>query len=221
MLRKLLVFGLAAVLVCLGLIVGAWAYIAGTTDSRITASVDAVEPAEAGLVLGTARLIHGRFLNPFFSSRIAAATDLYASGKVKYLIVSGNREDSGPYAGIYDEAADMKDALVMAGVPAEKIYRDDAGFRTLDSVLRAKSVFGQDKVVVVSQRFHLERALFLAEAHGLNFQGFAAKDPTQMPLQHVTLREAFARPWAVLDVLIGRAPRIAGKAVALGIDPAR
>src|SRR6202034_2604013 len=104
--------------------------------------------------------------NPFFVHRIAAAAALYRSGKVQYLIVSGNQARGGRAKGGYDEPSDMRDALIASGVPAKRIYRDYAGFRTLDSVLRAKSVFGQDRVIVVSQHFHLARALFLAARHG-------------------------------------------------------
>ncbi len=215
MLRRLIAVASTAILISLALLVGAWAYMAGTTAPHIATSLDAVAPAEVGLVLGTERLMRGRYLNPFFSNRIDAAAALYATGKVKYLIVSGNQAGAS-----YDEPRDMKAALVMAGVPADRIYRDNAGFRTLDSVLRAKSIFGQEKVIVISQRSHLERALFLAQAHGLNFQGFAATDPPRPLLLGNDLREAFARPWAILDVLVDRRPRLAGKAVALGVDPA-
>jgi SanA protein len=113
----------------------------------------------------------------------------------------------------------MRDALIAAGVPPQRIYRDYAGFRTLDSVLRARSIFGQERVIVVSQRFHLERAIFLAAENGLSFQGFEAKDA---PLRYevtTKIREAGARLWALSDVLIGRAPRLQGRTVQIGVDP--
>ncbi len=176
-------------------------------------------PPRAGLVLGTSRWLPGRLPNPYFDNRIDAAAKLFESGKVEYLIVSGNQSQGGRPNGGYDEPNDMRDALVAQGVPADRIYRDYAGFRTLDSVLRASGVFGQDRVIVVSQRFHLARALYLAGRHGLDFQGFEAEDA---PLRYdfrTKLREAGARVKAVFDTALGIGPRYGGSPIALGVDP--
>ena len=216
---KILVLCLCVLVATASVGAGAWAFIAQRGSERITASPAALEPVEAGLVLGTSRLLRGGRSNLYFTYRIKAAAMLFASGKVKYLIVSGNQEDGGRAAGHYDEPTDMRDALVAAGVPAARIYRDFAGFRTLDSVLRAKSIFGQDHVIVVSQRFHLERALYLAQAHGLNFQGFEAQDVPLRAGVRIRARELVARMGAVLDILIDRSPRMGGKPVVLGTDP--
>jgi len=91
--------------------------------------------------------------NPFSEKRVAAAAELYRSGKIDYLLVSGDN-----HVRTYDEATDMKEALTQAGVPPEKIYCDFAGFRTLDSVVRAKEVFGETEITIVSQEFHNRRA---------------------------------------------------------------
>ena len=197
----------------------AWIGMEQSVDARIHAALDALEPAEAGLVLGTSRLLRGDYPNPYFTNRIAAAAALLASGKVKYLIVSGNQSDGGRAAGGYDEPTDMREALIGAGASPQRIYRDYAGFRTLDSVLRAKLIFGQQRAIVVSQHFHLVRALFLAQQHGLDFQGYEAED---LPLRYdfkTKIREAGARILALADVLDARAPRYGGKPIALGVDP--
>jgi SanA protein len=198
---------------------GAWIFMEQSAGGRISASLDALEPADAGLVLGSSRLVRGGYSNPYFTKRIAAAAALFASGKVKYLIVSGNQADGGRAAGGYDEPTDMRDALVAAGVPENRIYRDYAGFRTLDSVLRAKAIFGQDRVILVSQHFHLVRALFLAAEHGLDFEGFEAEDA---PLRYgvtTRIREAGARLQALVDIVDRRAAHFGGEPVRLGIDP--
>ena len=198
---------------------GAWGFVAQRGSGQIAARPEALEPAQAGLVLGTARLLKGGRKNLYFSYRMQAAAALFASGKVKYLIVSGNQAGGGREAGGYDEPADMRDELVALGVPAARIYRDSAGFRTLDSVLRARSIFGQERVIVVSQRFHLQRALYLAQSHGMQFQGFEARD---VPLRwgaRIKLREIGARVKAVLDVLTDTAAQAGGKAIVLGVDP--
>jgi SanA protein len=195
-----------------------WSVIALSSRPYIYASADALRPAKAGLVLGSARRLRDYVANPFFTNRIAAAADLFKAGKVEYLIVSGNQARGGRPRGGYDEPADMRDALIGAGVPAERIYRDYAGYRTLDSIVRARAIFGQDRVIVVSQPFHLERALFLARAHGLDDDGFAAED---VPLRYglrTDLREIGARMAALLDVWLGTPPRRLGAPVQLGVD---
>ncbi|WP_424360456.1 SanA/YdcF family protein [Methylocystis parvus] len=134
-------------------------------------------PVEAGLVLGASPIRRdGEGHNRHFLYRIEAATALYKAGKVKYLIVSGDRRDD-----FYEEPAAMRDALIAAGVPADRIYRDAAGFHTRDSLARAHLLFGQRDAVVISQRFHAERAVFIARAHGLAYTGFAAWDIIPVP----------------------------------------
>jgi SanA protein len=196
----------------------AWFYIETSSAGHIYASADDIRPAKAGLVLGSAKLVRNYVANPFFKNRIEAAAALYKAGKVEYLIVSGNQAKGGRPRGGYDEPADMRDALIAAGVPAARIYRDYAGFRTLDSVVRAKEVFGQDRVIVISQPFHLARALFLARGKGLDDDGFAAKDPPLRFGVRTKLREIAARGAAVLDVIVGTEPRYLGNPVQLGID---
>jgi SanA protein len=216
---KTLVVLAGLVIVAAGLIAGAWFWIEASARGHIYEQSADVPPAKAGVVLGSSRLVRNYVANPFFHYRIDAAAALYKAGKVEYLIVSGNQARGGRPRGGYDEPADMRDALIAAGVPAERIYRDYAGFRTLDSILRAKEIFGQDRVIVVSQHFHLARALFLARWHGLDDDGFEAED---VPLRYsllTQLREIGARLKAVFDVLRGQEARYGGKSVQLGLDP--
>jgi SanA protein len=202
----------------LAAVAGLWLYIEASSAGRIYASLDDLKPAKAGLVLGSARLVRNYVANPFFRNRIEAAAELFKAGKVEYLIVSGNQARGGRPRGGYDEPADMRDALIAAGVPASRIYRDYAGFRTLDSVVRAKEIFGQDRVIIVSQPFHLARALFLARQKGLDDDGFAAKDPPLRFGVRTKLREIAARGAAVLDILVGTEPRYLGHPIGLGVD---
>jgi SanA protein len=166
--------------------------------------------AQVGLVLGCSPRVEGRD-NAFFVARIVAAAELFHSGKVRHLLVSG--DNGSPH---YDEPSAMKAALVEMGVPAEHITRDFAGFRTLDSVLRARKVFGVQQVIVVSQRFHAERAVYLARAHGLNAFAYSARDVSGARGDWVRLREVFSRLMAALDVhVLGTEPRFLGPAVSL------
>ena len=209
-----MLFALIALVAVVG---GAWVTIGYDSADVIHDSLTDIAPAEAGLVLGTSPQAPGGGSNPYFTFRIDAAAELYKSGKVKYLIVSGNRTNDGRSYG-YDEPTKMREALIAQGVPASAIYRDYAGFRTLDSILRAHIVFGQDRVIVISQRFHLERALFLAKGHGLLDEGYVAED---VPIRYgvpTKLREAGARVKAFIDMLDNVPPRRGGKPVALGVD---
>ena len=179
-------------------------------------AVSDVPHRRAGLVLGAGRKLAGGRLNGFFVARIKAATELFKAGRVDYLIASG---DNG-YHG-YDEASDMKRDLIASGVPADRIYCDYAGFRTLDSVVRAKEIFGQTDLVIVSQHFHNERAVFLAHAHGLDAVGYDAADVPGRHGARARLREVLARTAAVLDVyVLHRGPKFLGPPVQLGVDPA-
>jgi SanA protein len=160
------------------------------------------------LVLGCSPKIAGR-PNLFYVYRMDAAVRLYHAGRVRALIVSG---DNGTKH--YDEPTAMKEDLVRRGVPAKAVYCDHAGFRTLDSVVRAERIFGQKRFVVVSQRFHNERAVFLARRHGLQAEAFDARDVTGNPGLMTHLREYLARVQAVLDVTLLRTkPRFEGPPV--------
>jgi SanA protein len=144
--------------------------------------------------------------NLFFTHRIEAAAALFKAGKVRHLIVSG---DNGRQE--YDETTAMKDALLAKGVPADAITMDYAGFRTLDSVVRAKLVFGQSKVTVISQAFHDKRALFIADHSGIDAIALAAPGVGSAEGFLVRLREVFARAKAVADLfLLGARPKFAG-----------
>jgi SanA protein len=161
------------------------------------------------VVLGCSKLIQNAWTNWFFTYRIRAAVQAWQAGKAKAIIVSGDNHSKG-----YDEPSDMKASLIEAGVPEEVIYCDYAGLRTLDSIVRAKRIFSQDKITIVSQRFHNERALFLAQQHGIDAIGLNAQDvPVSNALQ-TYLREILARVSAVLDCwVLGTQPKFAGPPV--------
>jgi SanA protein len=175
-------------------------WVIRTTSGRVFDAIADVRPRDVGLLLGTSRTTRsGRLANPHFVNRVQAAAQLYHRGKVKHLLVSGDNHVVG-----YDEPTDMKNALVAAGVPERAITLDYAGFRTLDSVVRARRVFGVRDAVIVTERFHVERALFLADRCGLNAVAFAAPNPARRWMFKVALREQLARVKAVLDVYVLR-----------------
>lgn len=174
--------------------------------------VDRVPVRLVGLVLGCVKKI-GQYDNEYFTTRVEAAARLYQNGKVQYLIVTGDNSHHG-----YDEPTDLKAALVAKGVPADHIYCDYAGFRTLDSVVRANKIFGQDDCTIISQRFHNERAVYLAKRSGMpDVVAFNARNPETASLWKMYLREMFARVAAVFDVeFLGTKPKFLGKHIAIG-----
>ncbi|MBO4288302.1 MAG: YdcF family protein [Kiritimatiellae bacterium] len=194
---------MAVALVVWGGSVGAiWMASKGRVFDKST--VDALPHRRAAVVLGCVRMLPSG-PNMFFSRRMEAAAELYKAGKVDCLIVSGDN-----HVKTYDEATDMKEALVQIGVPRDRIVCDYAGFRTLDSVVRAKKVFGLDSFVIVSQPDHVRRAVFLARGFGCDAYGYAARDVDLGYSLKTPIREQFAKVAAVLDVLVRRSPKFLG-----------
>jgi len=112
-------------------------------------NIEDVSQKKVGLVLGTSKNVVGGNTNYYFTYRIEAAVRLFESGKIEYILVSG---DNGTKE--YNEPRDMLNALLKAGIPRERIVLDYAGFRTLDSIIRCKEVFGQESFIIISQKFH-------------------------------------------------------------------
>ncbi|MDR0535521.1 MAG: YdcF family protein [Puniceicoccales bacterium] len=207
--RRLLIAAavpLFGILLTLASILASAALIRNASKGRLHINVRDIEHRRVGLVLGCSKLLDDGRGNPFFTNRIAAACQLYQAGKLEVFIVSG---DNG--RGDYDEATDMMHALEEAGVPGSRIYRDYAGFRTNDSIIRAKKIFGQDRITIISQRFHNERAIYIATHQGVDAIGFNAPDvPGSLRTE---IREHFSRVKTVLDVFLGTAPRYLGPPV--------
>ncbi len=170
--------------------------------------LDKIPHNRVGLVLGTSKRIKSGHPNPYYSFRIEAAVKLYKAGKIDYVLVSG---DNGSV--YYNEPNTIKKDLIQYGIPKEKIYLDYAGFRTLDSMVRAKEIFGLTEVTIISQKFHNERAIYLAEKKGLTAIGFNATDISGSEGYKVQLREYFARVKVFLDLLMNTQPRFYGEKV--------
>jgi SanA protein len=171
-------------------------WVANSTEQQTYSSIDSIPFRNVGLVLGTNEIWHGGE-NPFFENRIEAAAALYNAGKIKYIIVSGDNHVKN-----YDEPVAMKNALIRLGIPASAIFLDYAGFRTFDSVIRCRDVFGQDTITIISQQFHNERALFIANHAKMSAIGFNAKNASESFSVETYLREYLARCKAVLDLYV-------------------
>ncbi len=167
-----------------------------------------VKPQKVGLVLGTNPMIGNGYKNYYFYYRIDAAVDLYNAGKIKYIIVSGDNSRKD-----YNEPEAMKQELVRRGIPEDVIFLDYAGFRTLDSVIRAKEIFGQTSFIVISQKFHNERAVFLARVNGIDAYAYNAKDVGKSFGFKTHLREYGARVKVYIDLVFGVDPKFLGEKI--------
>jgi len=174
---------------------GAYFYV---EQMPVCGSLENAPRAETGLLLGTAKYIVGGGVNPYYKYRIAAAAKLYAAGKIRRIIASGDSSDK-----YYNEPKMMIADLVAAGVPESAIIPDYGGERTLDSVVRCRDVFSTKSPLIISQGYHAKRALFLAKSLGMEgASAFAAESPHGLSYTVPnTIREAFARARAVCDVL--------------------
>lgn len=188
---RLPVLFLAAVLI------GCNLWIVWSTQNRVYEQVSDIDTQPVGLVLGTSKKVAPDIPNQHFVNRLKAAADLIQAGKVQTLLVSGYRDSK-----YYDETRDMIAELEELGVPKSKIIADDQGARTFDSVERASSVFGFDKFVIVSDDFHVSRALFIADQLGLTAVALRSETVDPEISRKVRVREYFARVKAVLDLFL-------------------
>jgi SanA protein len=206
-------FGMAAV----ALAILSWAAqrrLEALAAPRIFDDPARLPDVDVALVLGTAP--HGPEGGPnsYLERRLDAAAALWRGGKVKYLLASGDRRGEA-----YDEPTAMRAGLIARGVPAEAIYCDFAGVRTLDSIIRAHELFGQNRLIVVSQHFHVARALFLARDEGVEAWGLAARDIGRPYSLLTVLRRYPSALRAYYDVWFDTPPRHGGKPVRIGVDP--
>ena len=129
-----------------------------TTTEKLFSEVSDIPENKVGLLLGTSKYLQNGNINLYYQYRLEATVSLYQNGKIDYILISG---DNGQKS--YNEPETFKDDLIKSGIPADKIYLDYAGFRTLDSIVRAKEIFGQNKITIISQKFHNERAIYISE----------------------------------------------------------
>ncbi|KPH12092.1 vancomycin high temperature exclusion protein [Chryseobacterium sp. ERMR1:04] len=204
------IFKIFLLLIVAGFIFIAWANysIKKESDASVSYNIADVPETKTALLLGTSKNLNSGLPNAYFYNRIQAAIDLYKSGKIKYIIVSGDNSTKD-----YNEPEDMLLTLMKYGIPQDHIFLDHAGFRTLDSVVRAKEIFGQTKLVIISQKFHNERAVFLAKQNGIEAFGYNAKDVNKYAGFKTNMREYLAKAKAYWDLLLGVEPKFGGEKI--------
>ena len=202
--KKLKIALLIIVVISIG-VVSTYHWMSFKTRHQVYDSVNAIPKNKVGLLLGTGKYAASGNINLFYKYRIDAVVKLYKAGKIEYILVSGDNSRKD-----YDEPTDFKKDLIAQGIPEDKIFLDYAGFRTLDSIVRAKEIFGQTSITIISQKFHNQRAIYIAKQYGIDAVGFNAKD-----VYNSHFREYLARSKASLDLVFNVQPKFLGEKIVI------
>ncbi|WP_010521756.1 SanA/YdcF family protein [Aquimarina agarivorans] len=185
--------------------------ISASAKQKLYASTITIPKNKIGLLLGTSKYVSSGQINLYYQYRIQAAAELYHAEKIEFVLVSGDNSSKS-----YNEPKKIKEDLIKQGIPANKIVLDYAGFRTLDSVVRAQKVFGEPKFTIISQQFHNERALFLADRFNCDAIAYNAKSVSSRYGLRVKIREYFARVKVFIDLMFNIKPKFLGDKITIG-----
>lgn len=188
--------GLLSITLFMMLLVGWYVYVEEKYQDLIFASKHCPKSSVA-MILGTSKYIRSGHENLFYRYRMDTAKALHSEGKVTYWLVSGDNSAKN-----YNEPKSMREDLIKMGVPSQHIQPDYAGFRTLDSIYRMEKVFGNKQYLIVSQPFHLARAVFIAKHRGHDVVGCAAPMPSNAYALRTRVREVLARVKLFLDLYV-------------------
>ncbi|MGO2357513.1 MAG: SanA/YdcF family protein [Mesonia sp.] len=208
MIKKLIITFISLVVLLLGFILLSNIMVVQGAKGKTFSKLEDIQKNKVGLVLGTAKFSTEGGVNLYFAYRINATVELFKNNKIDFVLISG---DNGSV--YYNEPQDFKKELIKKGIPEDKIFLDYAGFRTLDSVVRAKEVFGQESITIISQEFHNVRAIYLANHFNIQAIGFNAQDVSQRYGFKTRVREYFARTKAFIDILFGVEPKFLGDSI--------
>lgn len=183
-------------------------HVSDSTKDQLYNNFDKLPHNRVGLLLGSGKYLKSGYINLYYQYRIDATLALFKAGKIDYVLVSG--ENSKPS---YDEPTTIKNDLIAGGIPENRIVLDYAGFRTLDSVVRSKLVFNVKSLTIISQQFHNERAIYLANKKGVKAVAFNAKDVSKHYGIRTQFREKLARVKMILDLIFGKSPKYLGETI--------
>lgn len=206
--KRKISFGILIIISFLILLFGPDSFISFRTQSRLYNQVSEIPHNRVGLLLGTSKYQSQGHINLFYKYRLNAAIELFNNHKIDFILISG---DNGQIE--YNEPKTIRDDLVTAGIPQNRIFLDYAGFRTWDSIIRAKKVFGETQMTVISQKFHNERAIFIGNRNRMKLIGFNAQDVPQGYGTKTMIREKLARIKLMLDIVFNKQPRYLGKTI--------
>jgi SanA protein len=204
--------GLATALIVGGTAAAVWGWIQWRYDRLVVTDFAAAPEMPVAIVFGAGIRADGR-LSPMLADRMDTAIALYDAGKVRKLLVSGDNRFAD-----YDEPGRMYDYAVAHGVPPADVVRDYAGRRTYDTCYRAKAIFGVEQALLVTQRFHLPRAIFTCRDLGVDGIGFSADRRPYWSNNYYRFRDAFATLRAWWDVKIARPLPVLGPREEMGLE---
>jgi SanA protein len=194
--KRIFLYGILSIFL---FFVGSNIWVVVKTSQSVFTEYESLPNYPVALVLGTSNKTTAGTPNQFFERRMDTAAALFKVGKIQHFIVSGDNRTK-----FYNEPFEMQKALISRGVPTSAITLDYAGLRTLDSVVRCKEIFGQNKIIIITQPFHSYRALFISQFYDIEAAAMGASDPGLDISFKVKLREYFARSKAVLDLYLFR-----------------
>lgn len=199
-LKKILIFLPALLLLGVGVTWGLHTYIGNSTKTLIYDEIEMLPPSSTVIVLGASVFSDGK-LSPILKDRIDAGFEIFQKNKAKQFLLSGDHKTDD-----YNEVDAMSNYLIKKGVPRDKIIMDHAGYDTYDSMYRAKAVFNISEAIVVTQKFHLPRTLFLAKNLDLNYIGYIAKNKAYDPSTQILFREKLANLKALWEIIVQQGP---------------
>ena len=200
--KKIFSFILGIIAACLALMLICNQIVVKNAEEKAFSDIDSIRYDKVGLLLGTTPQSRiGRITNHFFTYRLDATEQLYKTGKIEKILISG---DENSLDGI-NEPECMRDSLVARGIPVSAIILDGKGYRTINSIINANKVYGLKSFTIISQKFHNERAIYQAEHLEMdveNIQAYNAKDPKSRRAYLTTIREYFARVKMFIDLYL-------------------
>ena len=210
LIMKFIVLVFILAVLSLVFLAGIYFYVELSTKSDRYTEVKNIPYNRVALVLGTNPKSKYGGTNYYFKYRIDACEELYKAGKVSKILVSGDNHVKEYYEPQY-----VKEALMARGIPEEDIVLDYAGFRTLDSVVRSKEVFCQEKITIVSQGFHNARALCLARWNDIDAVAYDARDVKMTETYFIfgVVRESLARVKMLIDIVFNKQPKFLGEKI--------
>ena len=189
---------------------GVNAYVVGTTKDKILSAEDTTQLEDVDCILVLGAGVHGTTLSHMLEDRVKTGINLYELGSAPKILMSGDHGQDD-----YDEVNAMKSYAKECGVPSEDIFMDHAGFSTYESMYRAKEIFKAEKIIIISQEYHLHRAIFIAEYLGLEAYGVDSQLRPYAADTNIynTIREFLARNKDFLYVRFNPLPTYLGEAI--------
>lgn len=208
--KRIVIVVSICVLLCISLLTICYMVVVNNASGRTFDDIAEVPYSKYGLLLATSPITRGGARNFYFDNRIKAAEELFKAGKVDYIIASGGDYSQTQLNGC-DEPLAIRDSLMVRDIPADRIILDYEGTRTLNSIVKAKKIYMLDSVLIISQKYHNERAIYLADRYKLEAHGYnAAPSPIRRNRIKNTLREFLARVKMFIDVITGKSADIEG-----------